>query len=149
MARHGKKKPPNNAKRSLLSGKSEIAASSEDEEEGSFLLSLKHLDREQGQTFNEWEESSILAKSLETLRGYSSRSLIEGVDNDKFTIYGDFPPNEKTEFYHPRHIPPDARWARIHVNGLICLVGHVERNVFHLVFLDKDHNFWKSEKKHT
>ena len=149
MARHGKRKPLNNTKKNLLSGRSEGAATLEDEEEGRFLLSLKYLDREQGQTLSEWEESSILAKAIETLRGYSSRSLIEGVDNDKFTIYGNFPPDEKTEFFHPKHIPPDACWARIHVNGLICLVGHVERSVFHLVFLDKDHGFWKSEKKHT
>jgi hypothetical protein len=111
-------------------------------------LSLKHLDREQGQTFSEWEELNILAKAMETLRNYSLGNLPE-VINDKFTIYGGFPPDNKTEFYHPRHVPPDANWARIHVNGLICLVGHVEGNVFHLVFLDKDHRFWKSEKRHT
>ena len=149
MARHGKRKLLNNTRKNLLSGRSESTATLEDKEEGRFLLSLKYLDREQGQTLSEWEGSSILAKALETLRGYSSGSLLEGIDNDKFKVYGNFPPKEKTDFYHPKHIPPDARWARIHVNGLICLVGHVERNVFHLVFLDKDHNFWKSDKKHT
>ena len=149
MAKHGKGKASNNARKSLLSGKSESAAASEGEQDSHFLLSLRHLDRRQGQTFSEWEELNILAKAMEALQGYSSRGLIEGVDGDKFTIYGNFPPVEKTDFYHPKHIPPDARWARIHVNGLICLVGHVENNIFNVVFLDKDHRYWKSEKKHT
>lgn len=144
-----KPKLPKTKRKNLISGKSESTAVSEKEQDGYFLLSLRHLDREQGQSFFQWEESNILAKGMETLRDYSTRSLMAGVDNDKFIIYGDFPSKDKTDFFHPKHVPEDAQWARIHVNGKVCIIGHVEGNIFHVVFLDKDHRFWISEKKHT
>lgn len=113
-----------------------------------FLLSLKHLDRSQGQTLSDWESSGMLSTAMETLRDYCSNDFLAQVGS-KFTIYGDFPPKEKTEFTHPKHVPLDAQWARIHINGKVCVIGHVVINVFYVVFLDKDHKFWKSEKKHT
>lgn len=116
--------------------------------ESEFVISFKHLDRTQGQSLSEWEEMNILSKGIETLIGYCGSSIHEK-KSDKFTIYGPFPPKNKTEFYHPKHVPEDAEWARIHVNGRICIIGHVVRNVFNIVFLDKEHKFWISEKKHT
>jgi hypothetical protein len=32
----------------------------------------------------------------------------------------------------------DAKWARIHVNGLHVIAGHVFKNTFFVVFLDYD-----------
>lgn len=49
----------------------------------------------------------------------------------------------------PMHVPEDAEWARIHVNGKQIIAGYVNRNVFNVVFLDKEHKFYKTEKKHT
>ncbi|RNB52684.1 hypothetical protein EDM57_21085 [Brevibacillus gelatini] len=133
-----------NKRKPLMAGASEREFS-EDKE---FVISFKHLDRQQGQSLSDWESLGILSQAIETLRGYCGETLHSRLDN-KFTIYGKFPPSDKTDFTHPKHVPEDAEWARIHVNGKVCIVGHVVRNIFNVVFLDKDHRFWISEKKHT
>ena len=135
-------------KKSILEGKSENEAIRAKEKAGNdyFIISLRHFDPRQGQTFSEWEEKNILAQTMETLRNYCCDS-IQNQLGEKFTIYGDFPSD--SEFYHPKHVPEDAEWARIHINGTVIVAGHVERNIFHVVFLDKDHRFCISKKKHT
>lgn len=115
----------------------------------SMLISLKHLDTTQGDTLEKWDSSDTLSPAVKTLHGYSSKPILAQVDGKKFTIYGDFPPDGKTEFYHPKHIPEDAEWARIHVNGKQCIIGHIVQNTFYLVFLDGEHRFWTSSLKHT
>ncbi len=114
-----------------------------------FLLSFKHLDKSQGQSFSDWQHTGMLAEAIETLSNYCHLPLDSQVDRKKFTIYGSFPPKGKTTFTHPKHVPEDAKWARIHINGTHILAGHVFQNVFYLVFLDQEHEFYISEKKNT
>lgn len=116
---------------------------------GMFLLSFRDLDREQGQTLGEWEKEGMLARAMDTLRNYCCSTLASQCNTDKFTIYGGFPPREKNDYAFPKHIPDDAHWARIHITGKQCVIGHVVHNVFYIVFLDKDHRFYISELKHT
>lgn len=113
--------------------------------DGFFLISLRHLDPNQGQSFKDWENLQILADAIDVLKNYCGDKLISQCDGDKFTIYGDFPPEDKTEFKHPTYVPEDAEWARIHVTGEHVLVGHVVENIFFLVFLDYHHKFWISD----
>jgi len=119
-----------------------------DENNECFLVSFKYFDNTQGETFGQWQAEAILADALEKLMYYCKSTLASQRD-DTFTIYGNFPPGHLTEFVHPRHVPLDARWARLHITGKQCVIGHVHRNVFYIVFLDKNHRFWKSKKKHT
>jgi hypothetical protein len=58
----------------------------------------------------------------------------------RFKRYKSFPPD--SEFRHPRHVPADADWYVMHIEGLPCIAGHMVKNVFYLVFLDKNHKFW-------
>lgn len=118
-------------------------------EEGYFTVSFRHLDRKQGNNMYEWEQNNILAHSIDVLAGYCNDTVLSQTDGKKFTIYGDFPPNEKTEYTFPSQVPEDANWARIHVTGLQCLIGHIVQNVFYVVFLDGEHKFWISELKNT
>ena len=117
--------------------------------EAFFLISFRHLDKNQGDNLRSWEKYNILAHSIEVLAGYCNNTLTSQANNKKFTIYGDFPPSDKTDFTFPKHIPEDADWARIHITGKQCLVGHIVQNIFYVVFLDKEHKFWKSNKKNT
>lgn len=117
--------------------------------EGYFTVSFRHLDREQGNNLYEWEQNNILAHSVDVLAGFCNDTLLAQKDGKKFTVYGDFPPNEKTEYTFPTQVPEDANWARIHITGLQCLIGHIVQNVFYVVFLDGEHKFWKSELKNT
>lgn len=74
--------------------------------------------------------------------------------------YGDFPDN--SDFKHPKHVPADAHWARFRLGNKVRLVGFVIskdalknmpeeeqekfcHNTFYVVFLDKDHKFYKTE----
>jgi hypothetical protein len=138
---NGRQLKPHN-RPSLLEGQATRKIAEIDHSKPLFI-SFKYYDPKQGQTFNQWEAEQILAQALETLRGYCRRASIDDCKSDKFTIYGAFP--MKSEFTHPRHVPPDAQWTRIHVNGKQCIIGHVFKNIFYLVFLDKDHKFWPTD----
>lgn len=113
-----------------------------------FKLSLAYFDPEPpyASSFRDWQKVGLLSHALETLQGYCKRPLREQIDGDKFTIYTSFPSAEKTKFEYPKHVPEDAHWARIHVNGPAVLVGHIVGDTFYLVFLDKTHKFWLTKR---
>ena len=111
-----------------------------------FAVSFEYLDRNQGQTFEDWEKENLLVNMLNTLRDYCQKTMQENKGKN-FKEYGCFP--IKSDFKHPDHVPKDVNWASLHLTGKQCLAGHVCDNIFYVVFLDKDHRFWISEKKHT
>ena len=84
-------------------------------EDECFLISLKHFDRNQSPSFSDWEEDMMLSEAVEALSGYCHLPLTAQIDGKKFVVYGDFP--KKSKFTHPSHVPQDAKWGRIHVNG--------------------------------
>lgn len=111
------------------------------------VFSLKDFDINQGQSFEDWEEESILSELMTRLRQVSSFSVPEAEQQGILKIYGDFP--SESDFKHPKHIPPGVNWASISIRGKIRIGGYLEDNVFYIVFLDKDHRFWITKKKHT
>ena len=77
-------------------------------------------------------------------------------------IYQDFPP--KSESVHPKHVPHQAQWSRFRLGRKLRLVGFTiptklhktlhkktaeffDKNTFYVVFLDRDHKFYLTEKK--
>lgn len=135
-------------KQSLLKGIKKPSSSDERHNEH-LVVSFKYLDNKQGQTFEDWEKDHILAESLNTLAGYCHDTLQNQCHTASFKPYKNFPSKENTEYDFPDHVPQDACWASMHINGKQCLVGHIFSNVFYVVFLDKHHRFWISKKKHT
>lgn len=115
--------------------------------EKNFLISFKHIDRNQAASFEEWQDLGILARSITTLSNYCCATLDSQVDKEKFCIYNDFP--VRSAFTHPQHVPEDAKWARIHITGKQVVAGHIVENVFYVVFLDTDHQFYLTELKNT
>lgn len=109
------------------------------------VISLKHLDREQGQTFHDWEKEGILGDALQRIAGYCHDTLQRQCCTDTFKPYPCFPPKDKTDFRFPPHVPEDATWASMHINGIQRVIGHILNNVFYIVFLDKGHRFWISD----
>jgi hypothetical protein len=105
-------------------------------------LCLKHLDPNQAQSFEQWESEGLLSKMLRKFKGYSGTHYLECF-NSTFKPYKQFPPN--SEFRHPRHVPLDADWYVMHIEGEPCIAGHMVKNIFYLVFLDKEHKFWPSD----
>ena len=116
---------------------------------GNFKLSFQDLDTTQkfGSTFRDWQKCGLLSRAMETLQGYCCSPVIGSTKGDKFKIYGDYPPLDKTAFIYPKNVPEDAQWARIHVNGKSVIVGHVVNDTFYVVFLDKTHHFYLTKRQ--
>ena len=72
-----------------------------------FKVSFQFIDTSQkfGSSFNDWQKSGLLAKMLDCFQGYCCNPLLKQVDGEKFTIYGNFPPKDKTKFNFPEFVP--------------------------------------------
>lgn len=118
------------------------------ERTANFKLSFQDLDTSQkyGSGFRDWQKVGLLSLAMDTLRGFCCSPLRVQVDGDKFAIYNSFPSENTTMFEYPKNVPEDAHWARIHVNGPAVIVGHIVNDTFYVVFLDKTHKFWLTEK---
>ncbi|MCB9234131.1 MAG: hypothetical protein H6581_20920 [Bacteroidia bacterium] len=113
------------------------------------VLSFKDFDRNQGQSFKEWEQAELLALAVNKLHAVCQLTVGEATSQQvikRYTKVG-FPP--ESGFVHPRHILPEVTWCSMHIQGKECVIGYFEENVFYVVFLDMDHEFWKTKKKHT
>jgi hypothetical protein len=113
------------------------------------VISFKDFDSNQGQSFGDWEVENLLALAVRKLQGVCGLTRIEAVQQQIIKEYpkGSFP--DKSDFYHPKHIPEDIAWCSMHIQGKECVIGYFDDNVFYIVFLDKEHRFWISKKKHT
>lgn len=122
-----------------------------------------------GQDFTEWSDLE-LTKLFSKLKFYSENSLdywcnqkTAGSGN-VLEIYGSFPISSKTKFKEPKHIPIEAKWARFRLESKVRIIGFVisssdndkvhtktsyrfDKNTFYLVFLDREHEFYITEKK--
>lgn len=116
-----------------------------------------------GQDFKDWSQEE-LAKLLEKLKEYSKFSLKYWENSfagryPVFVKYGSFPQN--SDFKEPNHIPIEAEWCRFHLENRVRLIGFVipdsfhgleqngykfDKNTFYIVFLDKEHRFYKTGK---
>lgn len=121
------------------------------EEASKILFSFKDFDCAQvppGQSYKDWQKEELLAYMLEEFGHLSQWTMQQAQENKILTIYGDFP--SKSDFKAPKHIDiaSDVQWAVIkNVKGQKGRVaGHVIGNVFYVVFLDKNHVFWKMKK---
>lgn len=116
------------------------------------------------QNFTEWTKEELI-KLLEKLKNYSQFSLThwskQKVGNyPVFVIYKQFPTN--SDFIKPKHIPHQALWARFHLENIVRVIGFVipdeyknkvhpkttekfDTNTFYMVYLDKEHKFYKTE----
>lgn len=127
-----------------------------------FNFSYFDNSQEAGQDFKDWSEEQLV-KLLNKLKEYSKKSLEEwkrtkvGSGKHRYNIleeYGDFP--KRTDFEHPKHIPHQVSWARFRLEQSVRLIGflipeeytnvpyNLDRKTFYVVFLDKDHRFYKT-----
>ncbi len=113
------------------------------------VLSFQDFDRNQGQSFEIWEDEKLLALAVSKLQAVCSLTKEEATRQQIIKQYakGEFPP--KSDFYHPKHIQADIAWCSMHIQGKECVIGYFDENIFNIVFLDKDHRFWITEKKNT
>ncbi len=113
-------------------------------------FSFKDFDRNQcppGQTYETWQEEELLAYMI-TKFGYVCQcSVQEAIQRGFVKIYGDFPP--RSDFKVPQFIEGEVKWAVVmDIKGQKARVaGYIADNVFYVVFLDRDHVFYKMKNK--
>lgn len=117
-------------------------------------FSFKYLDQTQPskkpETIARWEELGLLNPLIIRLSEISQLSRDEAVNQHQIKPYGDFPPKIKTYFFHPQHVEENVEWAVIEgIGGKPRVAGFISESTFYIVFLDSEHKFWISEKKHT
>lgn len=117
------------------------------------LLSFNHSKKcnIQGESFKNWEEEKILSDFLTRISQLSALTVAQAISQNYITVYTkvDFPP--KSGFTFPKHIPSDISWATFHIKpkSKEVVVGYIEDDIFFIVFLDKNHLFWKCKLKNT
>ena len=116
-----------------------------DNEKEYISFSFKDLDINQSIKIEDINES-LKTKIFDKLYEYSKLKIPECFSS-KFKEYDSFPKN--SNFKHPKHIPEDAIWCSMHIQGKECLIFHRVKTVFHLVFIDLKHEFYITNKKHT
>jgi hypothetical protein len=112
----------------------------------SISFSWVKLSPDQGQSIEEWENLKLLStltKRLQQIGQYESSAALAQQMIKQYTQVG-FPPNSK--FLEPKFVKPKI-WAVIHItpNSKAVVAGFIEDEVFYLVFLDKDHEFWPTD----
>ena len=132
-----------------LNRKSKTLETRDNKRETFIVLSFKDFDINQGQDFEEWEEEKLLALMINKLRAICQITMAQATAQQIIKPYTKvtFPP--ESAFTHPKHVLPDVTWCTMHIQGKECIIGHIEDNIFHIVFLDKEHEFWITKKKNT
>lgn len=102
-----------------------------------------------GQTLEMWQKDKMLDKLMTKFIEVCSCTRPEAEQKGLLKVYGDFPIN--SQFEVPRHIEGEVVWGTIRRIGgqKPRLAGYIIGSVFYPVFLDKDHLFYPSAKKHT
>lgn len=108
-----------------------------------------------GQSFEEWDKDRIILDLNNHLKDFSRKTKKELIDDNSLVIYNEFPINSR--FKYPKAIPNDGivKWARLRISGRCRIAGfftdgsYSEKDIFYVVFLDKNHDFYPVEKKHT
>jgi hypothetical protein len=101
------------------------------------------------QTFDTWSNDCLLEPLLEKIRQLTKLTREEAEKQQIIKVYGDIP--DHSDFIHPKHVDENASWAVLKgIGGQVStLAGYIVENTFYVVFLDKEHRFWPTEKKNT
>lgn len=118
------------------------------------VFSLKYFDPSQPkmdkQSYSSWEKDKRLAELMNRIEAVCDCSLLQAIQQRLIKKYPSFPPPEKTDFKCPQKFK-DKPWFVIKkiAGQKARSAGVMVGNIFYIVFLDRNHRFWISEKKHT
>ena len=105
---------------------------------------------EVGQTLSDWakDDGKLLLGLLQKMVHLSKKTRATAGSDSTLTVYGTFPDAAKTDFDCPPGLQAEKQWAVIRNLGgqKPRAAGFFRDNVFYLVYLDKEHKFWKSTR---
>lgn len=149
-------KHSNSRKDSFLQGKKQLDSFYTEQSKWiRFNFKFYSFGEKQGESFEEWQREEILADLNNKLKDYCSKSKVELINDSILELYNKYPSD--SEFDLPKALEGiDVQWARMSITGRRRLIGFfskndmdVDNNIFYIVFLDKEHRFAPSKKKHT
>lgn len=122
------------------------------------VFNLKYFQsgKEYGQSFEDWEKNEYLADLNNKLKDFSGKKKIELLQDKTLEIYSSYPKGSR--FKMPESLRNrDIKWARLRITGARRLIGFFVgeeyadgsimedaiaiKDVFYVVFLDKNHDF--------
>lgn len=119
-------------------------------EKRNISFSLTKLIITQGETIEQWDELGLLPELFLRFKYLGQFSVQKAIQEGFITQYNkvSFPLN--SGFTMPKHII-DVIWTVMHLRNKSkeVVVGYIEDDIFFVVFLDKEHNFWPSNLKNT
>src|SRR5690606_38915560 len=118
-------------------------------------LSFRYLDTNQGQSFEDWEGDGLSAHLLNLQASLNSSTPGNALgtiikpysvnDGRKFNLTTNMPLN--SNWNHPQTLSGrKILWCKIKLQNLVRVIGYLEMNVFEVIFLDKNHDFYPSER---
>ena len=107
-------------------------------------FNLSKIVPDQGQTLQQWSDEGLLVKLTERIKQLGALTREEAIHQKLIKEYPaktGFPANSK--FTKPTYLNPE-RWAVMHItnNSIEVVAGYLEDDIFYVVFLDKEHQFW-------
>src|SRR3546814_16609180 len=91
-----------------------------------------------------WEREQLLALAVGKLREICQLTVGQATAQrliKPYTKVG-YPP--QSGFFYPKHVLPGVIWCSMHIQGKECVIGYLEDNIFHIVFLDKNHEIGRA-----
>lgn len=120
------------------------------------LLYFQNSDKHPGQSLKTWNDENQLLGMLNLFQHITSNHISQLESGKKLTLYKAFP--SSSEFAIPQDLEKkldckkeDINWGVIKgVGGQKSrIAGFLYKNVFYVVYLDRDHKFCLTKKKHT
>lgn len=120
------------------------------------VVSYVYLDRAQGQTLEKWDETpGRLLRWSNIIIRLNSLTVAQALQESVIVIYNDLDVNldgmpVKSKWKFPQHLKhKNIVWCKIVVMQLVRVIGFFEDNIFYVVFLDENHEFYPTEPKNT
>jgi hypothetical protein len=118
------------------------------------VLSFEYLDIQQGQTFKQWNDKDDLLKLLELGQALNKltvgQALAQGIikqydmaESQRWNIHN-MP--KVSKWRYPTTVPSNnIPWSKIELGRKLRVIGYLETNIFYVVFLDNNHQFFPSQ----
>ncbi|WP_439256819.1 hypothetical protein [Lonepinella sp. BR2271] len=145
------KKPLKDSKRNLEYLEPKTLKS--DEQDGYISLSFRYfqnISNQLVQSLADWHGDDILLDLLNSLVYVTQKNVTQLQAGDKkLSLYKGFPNKTVNDFPLPSSLSEKENWGTLrNIGGQKARVaGFLRDNIFYIVYLDKEHKFFKSGKK--
>lgn len=109
---------------------------------------FQNYDKEPVQSLNSWQNENRLLDMLESLNYISQNHITKLKSDEKLALYGSFPDSKVNDFPLPNQLNETENWGTLRNIGgqQVRIAGFLRDNIFYIVYLDKAHCFYKSNK---